>query len=431
MSSRQEINDMVMRGKQLTLIILTLSFMVLIVMTAIGIVYPIFPKYLQELGGGPRELGYLAAIYSLMTFLFAPLIGKLADKYGKKKVLVFSLIGFGLSNIMYAEASSLLTLYFSRGLEGIASAGVFPITLALISEFTSEDKRAYYVGIVNSFSAAGIILGPFFGGVFFEHYGAKAPFYLSALFSFLSMIIILIYLPATGKDANREDSQLNTPQQSISQNENKPTIQFLDKEEQLFLKQYVLLLILSFMIFYTWIMIEPGLSFYIYDVLLFSPTQFGLFVSMYGAVLMVFQPFGGKLSMKITPRATIFIGAIITAISYLLLLNKPSFYQLLFMSFIAGLGNALVSPVVGAEVTKCVPQSKKGYWLGVYSSIVSIAGFVGPITGGFIYVAIGPNKTFFLSFLLSLVVGLLFGFFYTSLSSSEDQKERQYQKYDE
>ena len=172
--------------------------------------------------------------------------------------------------------------------------------------------------------------------------------------------------------------------------------------------------IVSFSTFLAWALIEPGFSFYIYDVLEFTPTQFGLFVSAYAAVLTIGQPFGGYLTTRIGTKATIIIGLLIYSLSYLYLIIAQELFEVLLMGAMAGAGNALTSPAVSSEVTKVVPKSKRTTWLGVYSGFATSAGFVGPIIGGYVYPSLGPEKTFLVSFSIPFLVMFVFSLIYRS-----------------
>jgi len=387
---------------RLRLVTAVLSFMAFLAMTGSGIVYPIFPKYVDLFGGGPIELGYLAAIFSLMMIIFAPLSGRLADKLGKKQLLMISFVGFAVSNIIYAESTTLDFLYLSRALEGLASAPVFPIALSILADYVPSQKRAYYIGILNGASAIGFIIGPFFGGVLFELFGIRAPFYFSAILGVLTLPVGYFTLPSGRTYVGQNHN--NLLENGLSSE------QIVDSGDSQVLRvfEFSLMATVAFTLYFSFAFIEPGLAFFIYDDLNLLPSRFGLFVGGYFFTLSIGEPLGGKFCEKRGSRLAIFLGLLINTISGLQLIFVRSFIDLILMAALAGIGSAFANPAIGSEVTKSVPVQQRSTWLGIYSSMVNFAGFTGPLLGGVIYSRIGPRPTFFISFGFSAIVMILF-----------------------
>ena len=385
--------------KPSSIFVFSLTFIIMLANTGAGIVFPIFPKYLELFGGGPTQLGYLAAIFSIMVFVFSTPAGWLGDKIGKRTLLFFSMTGFVITNILYAEAHSLFYLYLARALEGISIAGVSPISLTLIAEHTKKEQRSFYVGIVNGGAQVGFIIGPVLGGVFFDLWGLKAPFYISAALGVLALLMVFSIPKKTPLDVELKEET----EQPLSKRNN-----------GLLMIPFAILTTVSFSTFFSWALIEPGFSFYVYDTLNFTPTQFGAFVATYAAIVTIGQPFGGYLGKKYSAKLLMVLGLIIYSPAYLVLIFANNFLLVLLVGFMAGLGNALLMPIVSSEVTIAVPPHKKGTWLGVYSALVNSAGFVGPIIGGIIYPILGPAKTFIISFLIPFILMIVVLLVYSS-----------------
>lgn len=400
MNERSEPSDP--HHPRLHLVTAVLSFMTFLAMTGSGIVYPIFPKYVDLFGGGPQELGYLGAIFSLMMIIFAPISGRLADKLGKKQLLIISFVGFAVSNIIYAESTTLDYLYLSRALEGLASAPVFPIALSILADYVPSQKRAYYIGILNGASATGFIIGPFFGGVLFEVFGIRAPFYFSAILGILTLPVGYFTLPSGRTYVGQK--QNNFLEQGISSE----PLEDSGDSQVLRVFEFSLMAAVAFTLYFSFAFIEPGLAFFIYEDLDLLPSQFGLFVGGYFLTLSIGEPLGGKFCEKQGPRLAIFLGLLISTISGLQLIFVKSLVELILMAAFAGIGSAFANPAIGSEVTKSVPVQERSTWLGIYSSMVNFAGFIGPLLGGVIYYRIGPRPTFLISFGFSAIVTILF-----------------------
>ena len=110
-------------------------------MLGFGIIIPILPFYVEQFGGGGKEMGYLMAIFSVMQFIFSPIWGNLSDRFGRKPILMVGILGNAISMIILGLSNSLWMLYVSRGLAGILSSATLPTSMAFISDSTSERER--------------------------------------------------------------------------------------------------------------------------------------------------------------------------------------------------------------------------------------------------------------------------------------------------
>ena len=127
--------------------ILILSFTLVVVMLGFGLVIPIFPFFIEELGAGGKELGLLVAISALLEFLFAPLWGSVSDRIGRKPVLMIGMVGYGLSSLLMGLATQLWMLFASRALSGILSSATLTTALAYVGDSTSEKERLSLIHI--------------------------------------------------------------------------------------------------------------------------------------------------------------------------------------------------------------------------------------------------------------------------------------------
>ncbi|MEM1297913.1 MAG: TCR/Tet family MFS transporter [Pseudomonadota bacterium] len=164
----------------------------------IGIIIPVMPDLLQELsnadiGEAARWGGYLAFSYALMQFMFAPLLGALSDRYGRRPVLMISLATLGVDYLVMAMAPTLWILFIGRIIAGIAGATHSTAT-AYIADVTPREGRAAAFGLVGAGFGVGFVLGPVLGGVMGE-FGTRAPFYAASALAFLNLAYGFVFLP--------------------------------------------------------------------------------------------------------------------------------------------------------------------------------------------------------------------------------------------
>jgi len=190
----------VRRGLFLVFLILFLDIM------GIAIIVPVLPTYLEELTGADIgeaavDGGWLLLVYSAMQFLFAPLIGNLSDRFGRRPVLLASVLTFALDNLICALATSYWMLFIGRSLAGISGAS-FGTASAYIADVSDDENRAKNFGLIGIAFGTGFALGPVIGG-FLGELGPRVPFYGAAALSFLNFIMGVFLLPETLAPANR------------------------------------------------------------------------------------------------------------------------------------------------------------------------------------------------------------------------------------
>jgi DHA1 family tetracycline resistance protein-like MFS transporter len=178
----------------------------LIDITGFGIVIPVFPKLIEHLIHGnlsdaARYGGWLTFAYSVMQFLFAPVLGNLSDKYGRRPVLLGSLLGFSIDYTFLAFAPSIWWLFVGRIIAGITGAS-FTTASAYIADVSTPEKRAQNFGIIGAAFGLGFIIGPVLGGVLGQ-YSTKLPFLAAAGLALLNATYGYFILPESLAKENR------------------------------------------------------------------------------------------------------------------------------------------------------------------------------------------------------------------------------------
>jgi DHA1 family tetracycline resistance protein-like MFS transporter len=172
----------------------------------LGIIIPILPKLLEQLAHvdismASQYSGYLTFTYASMQFLFAPVLGNLSDRYGRRPVLLFSLFGFGIDYLFMAFAPSIIWLFVGRFIAGIAGASTTTAT-AYIADVSTGDKRAANFGLIGAATGLGFILGIGMGG-FLGAITIKLPFLVAAGLALLNAIYGFFILPESLSIKNR------------------------------------------------------------------------------------------------------------------------------------------------------------------------------------------------------------------------------------
>ena len=162
----------------------------------IGIIFPILPRLLEQVTHTHNVapyIGIMTALYALMQFLFAPVLGALSDNVGRRPVLLISLAGAAINYVVMALAPQLWMLFLGRGLAGLTSANV-SVATAYITDISPEDKRVHRFGLFNAMFGIGFIIGPVLGGLLGD-YGLRLPFVAAAVLNACNLLLALFVLP--------------------------------------------------------------------------------------------------------------------------------------------------------------------------------------------------------------------------------------------
>jgi DHA1 family tetracycline resistance protein-like MFS transporter len=163
----------------------------------VGLIIPILPKLVEAFQGdassAARTFGWLAALYSLMQFIFAPILGSLSDRFGRRPVILFSLLGSGLDYFLLALAPNLGWFFAGRIISGITGANV-TAAMAYIADVSPPEKRAANFGMVGAAFGIGFIAGPALGG-WLGDIDLRLPFFFAGGLTLLNWLYGFFVLP--------------------------------------------------------------------------------------------------------------------------------------------------------------------------------------------------------------------------------------------
>lgn len=181
--------------KQKIIILIT----VLIDVIGIGIVIPVMPYFVKEIGFGSTVVTTLFAIFALCSFFSAPLLGTLSDKYGRRPILIISLASTAIGWFIFGSAKTVTVLFLGRIVDGIA-AGNFPIAQSYIADISKTNKeRTQNMGLIGTAFGVGFIIGPAIGA-FLSSFSLTLPFYLVGALATINTIGAYFFLPETNID---------------------------------------------------------------------------------------------------------------------------------------------------------------------------------------------------------------------------------------
>ena len=358
-------------------VIIILSVCMALQMTSFVIILPLFARRFSEFGAGVESLGISAMAYALASTLAAPFMGSLADRFGRRRLVLASLAIYALAFTGYRFASSALAFILLRALAGAFTAGLVPAVTSIVADLAPMERRAQWIGIVNGGASIGWIAGPILGGQLYDHWGYSVALTVSIVMAMLTFTMAFFMVPETRTNLGRTTLATGNGR-TFRLPDLKSSMHTFRNRLPESLSSFLVLLSISFAVMFAWAFIEPKFMFYAYDDLGWSSSMLGLVMSTYG-IAMTLGEFGlSHLSDHLRRKTVIMIGVLFFMAQFVGLAFFRN-YVLITVSFvIAGLGNALFDPALSASILDIAPRDHQARILGFKSTAGSLGNILGP-----------------------------------------------------
>jgi DHA1 family tetracycline resistance protein-like MFS transporter len=342
----------------------------LIDVTGFGIIIPVVPDLIKELIHGNLSQastygGWLMGVYAVMQFLFAPVLGNLSDRYGRRPVLLFSLFGFGVDYLFTAFAPNIAWLFIGRLVAGITGASM-TTAMAYIADVTPPEKRAQNFGLVGAAFGLGFIIGPVIGGLL-GTFGARAPFFVAAGLAFINWLYGYFILPESLPKERRRAFEWKraNPVGSLMQIKNYPALTGL-------MGSLVLIYLAAHAVQSTW-------TYYNMEKFGWHKKEVGISLGILGAMVAFVQ---GVLIKKIIPALgqakSIYTGLLIYSVGMLLYGLATQGWMMYVITIFYCLGG-VAGPAIQGIMSGQVPPDEQGELQGTLNSLISITTICGPL----------------------------------------------------
>jgi DHA1 family multidrug resistance protein-like MFS transporter len=376
--------------------ILILSFALVVVMLGVGIVYPIFPFFITELGASGTELGLLAATSALLEFVFAPIWGGVSDRTGRKPILMVGMVGYGLSMLLFGLATQLWMLFASRALSGILSSATLATAMAYVGDTTSEEDRGGGMGLLGAAMALGVILGPGLGG-WLAGDSLSIPFFIATGLSLVSLLLILALLPESLPVEARQRTAAKVS-----------TVQLGELWRALFSPIGVLLFMVALFSF-ALTNFEAVFGLYALEKFGYGPERVGTILMVVAVVSTVGKAALTGPTTKRWGEATVIKASLLAgSVGFAVLLLANTYVTILLATGFFILSKTLLRPSAFSLISKRA-TSGQGVAMGLSNSFMSLGRIAGPIWAGsifdvnFNYPYLSGSAIMFIGFLISLV----------------------------
>lgn len=399
--------------------ILPIFMTVFVDMVGVGILIPIFPQLVNPaspdsiipagwtMQGAYILLGWLSAVYPLAQFIGAPILGQLADKYGRKRILLLSITGTAIGYVLFAiglATKNIPLLFASRIIDGL-SGGNISVAQAAIADVSTKETRAKNFGLVGMAFGLGFILGPYIGGKladasFVSWFSAVTPFVFAALLSAFNLVLVALFLPETLKVRKSDRIDLAKPIHNVMTAFSRPGLRSVMPSSFLFTA--------GFTFFTTFFGVILATTFH------FSSGNIGDYFAYIGLWIAVVQ--GSVVRMvakKYSDYSVLRVSMFITAVSLLGYALVPAGeYRWLFLipPFMA-LGNGLTMAFNSALISRITTRELQGEALGINASVMALAQSIPAIASGYV-ASVDKGLTVFAASSLVALAGVAFWIFF-------------------
>lgn len=345
-------------------------FTILVDVIGIGIIIPVIPSLIKsltgnDLAGAAMTGGLLMISFSIMQFLFAPVLGELSDRYGRRPVLLFSLFGLGIDYIFHALAPTIAWLFVGRLIAGITGAS-FSVATAYIADVSTPENKAKNFGLIGAAFGIGFILGPVIGGVC-ATWGPQVPFFVAAGFTLANFIFGYFFVPESLPVERRRPIRFKSMIPGVS-------LVHIGKFKAL------LGLVIAFVLVNLAGQVMPSTwSFFTMEMYGWNETKVGISLAVVGLLVGLVQALLiGKLVKKFGNKKVIMLGFMLWTvgmISFCFAMNPFLLYAALVPYVLGG----IAGPTIQGLMSNSVSEKEQGNLQGALTQVISLTAIAGPV----------------------------------------------------
>lgn len=337
----------------------------------LGIIIPSFPTLVSETSGvsiseSSKYYGLVLGSYAFMQFLFSPLIGNLSDRFGRRPILLLSMLGMGLDYLVMYIAPDLVWLVVGRAISGIFGAS-YTTAAAYIADISSPENRAKNFGLVGAAFGIGFVIGPAIGGLLSE-FGPRAPFLVASFCSLANLVYGFVVLKESlpASDRRAFDIKRSNPLGAIIQMRRYKKLKYL--------------FLVSFLLILTNMSVHSSWNYYTMTKFGWTGKDVGISLAVIGVCFGVVQGvLSGVLVKRFGENGSASLGLIVLTFTLLGIAAIPSDYGWMMYVFVFPYAfSGIIEPSIRSIVSRGAKNNEQGELQGVFTSMMSLGEIIGP-----------------------------------------------------
>ena len=328
-----------------------------------GIIIPLLPFYAETFGASPLVIGLLFAVFSICQLLAAPVLGDWSDRYGRRPILIFSLLGTVVSFVMLAVAQSITMLFLARIVDGL-SGGSISTARAYVADVTEPKDRARAYGLIGAAFGLGLIFGPALSGIL-ARFSYTAPIWAAAAITLVATAVAWFWLPET---VHRAQAGVSMPFRSLPALLRRPGLGRM--------------LVIDFVYWFAFAMFQTTFALFTSRRFQFDASQTGYLFSAFGILGAIVQ--GGFIRPvvhRLGDKPTFIVGLVCSAVGLVGATLTHSVGAFVFALVPLALGIGFGHPTVSSLVSRAAREEEQGRVQGAASAVESLGRTIGPVWG--------------------------------------------------
>lgn len=363
---------------------------VFMAMVGLGIISPIIPNYASDLGASGIYIGLIYSSFSFSRVILQTPVGRLADTYSKKNIIVAGLIVYTVISVVYTYVTSPEMLILVRVFHGVGSSMMMPVAMAYAMNLTPKGEEGKYMGYMNTALFSGFGAGPFIGGYIYENYSTRMVFNTMSVLVAISLVLTILLVPDEAS-LGMKPRQSPAPIREILGNKTLSSILIYRAVNALGRGT-----IMSF------------LPLFAVQILGLSSTNIGIILST-GIFLNAFlQTPMGILADRVNRKTLLIGGGLLASVGYFYMVQTGTIAEIFIARMTVSMGSALSLPAVTAIIAEEGRELGSGSTVGVFNTAMSIGQIIGPVFSGFLLDTYGMGSVFYFSGFISVISVIAF-----------------------
>jgi DHA1 family tetracycline resistance protein-like MFS transporter len=377
--------------------LLLMALTILIDFTGFGLVIPLLPFWAERLGANALEVGLIITIYALAQLLFTPVLGALSDRYGRRPIIVVSLVIEALSLVVTALAGSLPLLFLARFIGGLGASNIGSAQ-AVVSDVTTAKERAKGMGMIGAAIGLGFVIGPALGGVLAPR-GQTLPFWIAAGVALVNALLVLLFLPETRKRM--------ATQEVVSSRQRGLNILFSGWRNAAHHPSVLGLVLVNLLYTIAFTGMETIFPLFTQRTFGWGASQNGYIFTYIGFIIVIMQGgLVGQLVKHWRESRVLLVGLVLMTIGLVSLAFSTRFALLLVTLGLLSIGDGAVTPTVSTLLSFASPAEIQGEMLGLSQGVGGLGRIIGPLAAGSLY-TFGASIPFITGGILVLLAALV------------------------